>query len=619
MGGAGGRASSSAAALVAAVSATAAIGSYLVWRRISSPREDTKNAESDTSRAANANAWNADATATAAEDDQDDTFVRDESGIPASIGGGAASAPTATDRDASGNYAAAATESEEHFGRNLRVDLRPVQSPGTITIAYASTTDTCKNMAVQLETYLCKKLGVKSSEDGGSGSGSSGSSSDSSSKVKVQICRVDELDWWDEVLNPDEDDENNSASNSTSLPPPVVLFVLPTWTDGALPPTSQPLLTSLHEISTDWRVSPHPLRNTDHPAQTLHVASFGVGSSAYDPDTFCKPAKDVVELLCDKLGGRRLMGGKSKSKGGGCVGMGDVESGDYREEFRMWMDHAPTPESLEAIDRPLFRDAWDRLRRSLRCLKDKGQRTVARLTVVKGWNSDEVEGYAKLIALGHCSLVEMKGVTFCGKSDASNLNMSNTPWHHEVVDLATQLRDELNRMHEAGGDDAPPRYEFACEHKHSVSVLLARVDQFAYEDPETGERKWKAWIDYGKFQELAAKNAADPTFTFGVEDYTAEAPSWALFGANEEGFDPTDTRHRKKKKHPKYTQFDKDGVPTHDDAGNAIPEEERKKLRAMMDQKIKEVGAGSTVTALTSGEKLISDPSLMFRGKTVVK
>ena len=339
MGGAGGRASSSAAALVAAVSATAAIGSYLVWRRISSPREDTKNAESDTSRAANANAWNADATATAAEDDQDDTFVRDESGIPASIGGGAASAPTATDRDASGNYAAAATESEEHFGRNLRVDLRPVQSPGTITIAYASTTDTCKNMAAQLETYLCKKLGVKSSEDGGSGSGSSGSSSDSSSKVKVQICRVDELDWWDEVLNPDEDDENNSASNSTSLPPPVVLFVLPTWTDGALPPTSQPLLTSLHEISTDWRVSPHPLRNTDHPAQTLHVASFGVGSSAYDPDTFCKPAKDVVELLCDKLGGRRLMGGKSKSKGGGCVGMGDVESGDYREEFRMWMDH----------------------------------------------------------------------------------------------------------------------------------------------------------------------------------------------------------------------------------------------------------------------------------------
>ena len=68
---------------------------------------------------------------------------------------------------------------------------------------------------------------------------------------------------------------------------------------------------------------------------------------------------------------------------------------------------ASTPETLEAIDRPLFKDAWDRLRTSLKSLKDKGQRTVARLTVVKGWNSDEIEGYAKLIALGHCSLVEV--------------------------------------------------------------------------------------------------------------------------------------------------------------------------------------------------------------------
>ena len=68
---------------------------------------------------------------------------------------------------------------------------------------------------------------------------------------------------------------------------------------------------------------------------------------------------------------------------------------------------ASTPETLEEIDRPLFKDAWERLRKSLKCLKNKGQRTVARLTVVKGWNSDEISGYAKLIALGHCSLVEV--------------------------------------------------------------------------------------------------------------------------------------------------------------------------------------------------------------------
>ena len=143
---------------------------------------------------------------------------------------------------------------------------------------------------------------------------------------------------------------------------------------------------------------------------------------------------------------------------------------------------APTQESLIEIDRPLFRDAWDRLKESLVGLKDKGQRTVARLTVVKGWNSDEIEGYAKLVALGHCSLVEVKGVTFCGKSDASNLNMSNTPWHHEVVALTQTLQKELLKLRNAQikknstNDpvvDLIPEYGLACEHKHSCSFLLA--------------------------------------------------------------------------------------------------------------------------------------------------
>lgn len=42
---------------------------------------------------------------------------------------------------------------------------------------------------------------------------------------------------------------------------------------------------------------------------------------------------------------------------------------------------APTETSLIEIDRPLFSDAWDRLKQSLVALKNKGQRTVARLTV----------------------------------------------------------------------------------------------------------------------------------------------------------------------------------------------------------------------------------------------
>lgn len=281
---------------------------------------------------------------------------------------------------------------------------------------------------------------------------------------------------------------------------------------------------------------------------------------------------------------------------------------------------ASTPETLEAIDRPLFNDAWDRLRYSLKCLKGKGQRTVARLTVVKGWNSDEIGGYAKLIALGHCSLVEVKGVTFCGKSDASNLNMSNSPWHHEVVAMVQNLQQELQKIRDETpeGKEKIPQYGIACEHKHSVSVLLARVDQFAVDDPVTGKRRWRTWIDYDKFQRLAAKNAEDPTFTFGVEDYVEDTPDWALFGAEEAGFDPTDTRHRKKKRHPKYNKYDSNGVPTHDDVDAPLSEEERAKLIALMESKKRDIGGGVSVIDL-KGEKIIDDASLMFRGLTVIK
>mmetsp|Transcript_38430 Transcript_38430/g.57592 ORF Transcript_38430/g.57592 Transcript_38430/m.57592 type:complete len:872 (-) Transcript_38430:289-2904(-) len=766
-----------------------------------------------------------------------------------------------------------------------------ILKPNTITVTYTSTTGTCKSLAAKIVDEIKSSLssaGVLLNND-----------DDNNDGIVVRMRQVAEFDWWDELLNFAE--ENDNKKDGDGKIPPVVLFILPTWTNGTLPPEGEILLSSLEEISTDWRVAPNHLAPSD-----VRHSIFGVGSTAYDASTFCKPAKDVHALLT-KLGGENLLrgtvamgdentgnvekvfqgwkkgvvkkvsdlvrkssknscgGGKDKKKttaaaGGDCACMSEDQNtesvgccqqkepeeektiieeeedddeddyddyddydDDYIEEEKgepevidledigtamvqstkskkgppremvtakqaaalkkegykligthsavklcrwtkhqlrgrggcykhtfygitsyqcmeatpslacankcvfCWRHHknpvgkewrwktddphfiveeavnkhvsmikeakgipgvqadrweeahtvrhcalslvgepimypridelladlhsreistflvtngqhpkaieslrpvtqlyvsvdAPTPESLIEIDRPLFNDAWERLKYSLSCLKDKGQRTVARLTVVKGWNSDDIDGYAKLVALGKCSLVEVKGVTFCGKSDASNLNMTNTPWHHEVVALTQKLQEELAKITAAGGPDAPPLYGLACEHKHSCSVLLARVDQFGGEiDPVTGRRKWKTWIDYPKFHELAARHVEDPTFKFAVEDYVAETPSWALFGAEEEGFDPTDNRHRKKRKHPKYTKFDLSGVPTHDDDGQELSAQERNRLKMLMDEKKKDVGDGSTVYTLKGGEKTVEDASLMFRGLTVTK
>ena len=54
-------------------------------------------------------------------------------------------------------------------------------------------------------------------------------------------------------------------------------------------------------------------------------------------------------------------------------------------------------------------DFWERFIDSLRALGEKGQRTVYRLTLVKSWNVEELESYAKLIDLGSPDFIEIKG------------------------------------------------------------------------------------------------------------------------------------------------------------------------------------------------------------------
>merc|ERR1712196_669264 len=106
---------------------------------------------------------------------------------------------------------------------------------------------------------------------------------------------------------------------------------------------------------------------------------------------------------------------------------------------------AATEDSLKAIDRPLFKDFWERFLASLDALSRKGQRTVYRLTLVKGMNTEEVREYAELIARGKPDFIEIKGVTYCGTSnsgDPSELTMQNVPWHEEVAAFGQRLCDE---------------------------------------------------------------------------------------------------------------------------------------------------------------------------------
>uniref|UniRef100_A0A7C9A8H1 tRNA 4-demethylwyosine synthase (AdoMet-dependent) n=1 Tax=Opuntia streptacantha TaxID=393608 RepID=A0A7C9A8H1_OPUST len=193
---------------------------------------------------------------------------------------------------------------------------------------------------------------------------------------------------------------------------------------------------------------------------------------------------------------------------------------------------AATKESLKAVDRPLFGDFWERFLDSLKALREKQQRTVYRLTLVKGWNAEDVDGYFKLFSLGKPDFIEIKGVTYCGSSATSKLTMENVPWHADVKAFSEALALK-----------SEGEYEVACEHEHSCCVLLAKVDKFKVNG------QWFTWIDYEKFHDLVASGKA-----FSSTDYMAPTPSWAVYGAAEGGFDPGQTRYRKERNHKSTRQ-----------------------------------------------------------------
>ncbi|KAK4804600.1 hypothetical protein SAY86_004417 [Trapa natans] len=188
---------------------------------------------------------------------------------------------------------------------------------------------------------------------------------------------------------------------------------------------------------------------------------------------------------------------------------------------------AATKESLKAIDRPLFGDYWERFIDSLKSLKEKQQRTVYRLTLVKGWNTEDIDAYYNLFSIGKPDFVEIKGVTYCGSSATSKLTMENVPWHSDVKAFSEALALK-----------SEGQYEVACEHVHSCCVLLAKTDKFKVNG------QWYTWIDYEKFHDLVALGKP-----FDSRDYMAATPSWAVYGAEEGGFDPEQSRYRKERHH----------------------------------------------------------------------
>ncbi|CBZ55435.1 hypothetical protein NCLIV_058580 [Neospora caninum Liverpool] len=147
---------------------------------------------------------------------------------------------------------------------------------------------------------------------------------------------------------------------------------------------------------------------------------------------------------------------------------------------------APNKKDLKAIDRPLFKDYWERLLASLEILREKRERTVLRMTLIKSVNDDDLEGYARLVELGQPNFIEIKGVTFAGHSPQFNLTLSHTPHMQETVEFSQRLLKVLNargagtaRVEQSEScEDVAPMYRLASIHEHTNAVLLADARLF---------------------------------------------------------------------------------------------------------------------------------------------
>ena len=117
-------------------------------------------------------------------------------------------------------------------------------------------------------------------------------------------------------------------------------------------------------------------------------------------------------------------------------------------------------EMLEKVQKPLIKDAWERLNKTLEMFPEIKTRRVIRLTMVKDLNMIEPEKYAKLIEKALPDFLEVKSFMSVGFS-RQRLAYSTMPSHEEIKEFAKKIADSTG-------------YKIADEKRDSRVVLLKK-------------------------------------------------------------------------------------------------------------------------------------------------
>jgi len=121
---------------------------------------------------------------------------------------------------------------------------------------------------------------------------------------------------------------------------------------------------------------------------------------------------------------------------------------------------APNEAVFKRVCRPQVPNAWAKLNETLSLLPSFRCRTVIRMTLVKGHNMEEVDGYAELVEKANSTYIEAKAYMHVGFSSL-RLDYGSMPQHREIREFAAGLAERTG-------------YSIIDESSESRVVLLSK-------------------------------------------------------------------------------------------------------------------------------------------------
>ena len=105
--------------------------------------------------------------------------------------------------------------------------------------------------------------------------------------------------------------------------------------------------------------------------------------------------------------------------------------------------NAPNEKIFQLVNKPRYKDSWERWNASLKMLSKMDTRTVLRVTLIKDYNSDRelIPKYAEMFKQANPHFVELKSYMHVGRS-TNRLEYSNSLDMDEVRHFASELANK---------------------------------------------------------------------------------------------------------------------------------------------------------------------------------